>query len=120
MLENTVVKIVAIGCEEVGLYGAHAFVRRFGDYLASENTYVLNFDNVGKGDLYYCMGEGMLGFHHYDSQLVTMAKPLSFGEFLDVKPFRYTLAQFDSLILTHENIKTITFISLDNQNVIPN
>lgn len=120
VLENTMVKIVATGCEEVGLYGARAFVRRFGDDLASENTYVLNFDNVGKGDLYYCVGEGMLGFHHYDSQLVTMAEHLSFGEFSDVKPLRYTLAQFDSLILTHENIKTITFISLDDHKGIPN
>lgn len=119
VLKNTSVRIIATGCEEAGLYGARAFVEQFRNDRVSDNTYVLNIDNVGKGNLHYCVGEGMLGFHHYDSELVTIAEHISYGEFSDVKPFRYTLAQFDSLILSHENIKTITLISLDDRKLIP-
>lgn len=119
-LENSNVRIVATGCEEEGMYGARGFAKRYGNEFDLENTYVLNFDNVGSGNLRYCVGEGMILFHHYDPALVAKAASIAESRFPDVKPLRYTLAYFDALALVQRDLKTITFIALDENNRIPN
>lgn len=117
---NTAVKIIATGCEEAGLYGARDVVKRYGSDLDSANNYVLNFDNVGAGDLYYCIGEGMLGFFHYDPELVSAAEDVSREKFPETKPLKYTRAYFDTLVFVHNHIKSISFIALNRDGNIPN
>ncbi len=119
-LQNSNIRIIATGCEEEGMYGARGFVKRYGDDLDLENTYVLNFDNVGSGNLRYCVGEGMILFHHYDPELVAKAASVAESRFSDIKPLRYTLAYFDALALLQQKVKTMTFIALDENNRIPN
>jgi hypothetical protein len=116
---NTTVKIIATGCEEVGMHGARDFVKRYTDELDLQNTFILNFDNVGAGELHYCIGEGMLGFHHYDPKMVSIADRIAQEKIPHVKPLRYTRAYFDALALVHQDIKTITFIALDKDKTIP-
>lgn len=119
-LESAEIIIVATGCEEVGTVGAQAFLEQHFDDFDRENTYVLNFDNVGAGALNYCVGEGMLSFWHYDAEMVAIAEQLSQQlSFESVENCEYRLAYFDTLPIVQEQYKCMTFIGLQEDKRIP-
>jgi hypothetical protein len=91
------------GCEEVGALGAKALARHL-----PPGTLVLNLDNVGRGELFYAEGEGMLRYTPYRGPLLEAARRTP-----GARPLRYRLAYFDALPLAQRGFPTLTLIRLD-------
>jgi len=120
-LQNTNLWIVFTGCEEAGIQGARYFLNNHKFYLASENTYVINIDNVGKGNLHYVSGEGMLLFWKYDKTIIDKCAAItSLHRFSKIQPLEYRRAYFDALVFAQQGYPCTTLIALDNDGNIPN
>jgi Peptidase family M28 len=108
------VTLLLTGCEEVGARGAAHFAQAL---RTTGETFVLNLDNVGRGDLHYATGEGMLQYHPYDSSLVALAQDVARTH--AAKPLEYRLAYFDTLPFALRGVPCLTLIALEG-NRIPN
>ena len=64
-LERTEVIAVATGCEESGMGGAAAWLRRSRDELHPDRTLVVGLDQIGAGDPHVLTGEGPPLLAHY-------------------------------------------------------
>nr|WP_234506695.1 M28 family peptidase [Thermus brockianus] len=91
------------GCEEVGALGAKALARHL-----PPGALVLNLDNVGRGELFYAEGEGMLRYTPYRGPLLEAARRTP-----GARPLRYRLAYFDALPLAQRGFPTLTLIRLE-------
>ncbi|MFN4070458.1 MAG: M28 family peptidase [Thermus caldifontis] len=91
------------GCEEVGTLGAKALIPHL-----PPGTLVLNLDNVGRGELFYAEGEGMLRFVPYRGALLEAARKTP-----GARPFRYRLAYFDTLPLAQRGFPCLSLIRLE-------
>jgi hypothetical protein len=69
---------------------------------------VLNLDNVGRGELFYAEGEGMLLFFPYRGPLLEAARKTP-----GARPVRYRLAYFDTLPLTQRGSSCLTLVRLE-------
>jgi hypothetical protein len=90
------------GCEEVGALGAKALLAHL-----PPKAWVLNLDNVGRGELFFVEGEGMLRFVPYRGPLLEAARRRG------LKPLRYRLAYLDTLPLAQKGFPTLALIRLD-------
>jgi hypothetical protein len=72
-LERTEVIAVASGCEESGMGGAAAWLRRARDELHPERTLVIGLDQIGAGDPHVLTGEGPPLIAHYRAEDVERA-----------------------------------------------
>lgn len=112
---------VATGSEEVGANGMTEFMKMYGEDFEPNNTYFINFDNIGSGNLHYYTGEGMLQFFRFSKDLVAAAKKASQKkEFKSVTPAKYTLAYTDAIIPASRGWDSILFLATDNKGHIPN
>jgi hypothetical protein len=91
------------GCEEVGALGAKALLPHL-----PLGTLVLNLDNVGRGELFFAEGEGMLLYFPYQGPLLEAAR-----EVPGARPLRYRLAYFDTLPLTRKGFSCLTLVRLE-------
>ncbi|RIH81450.1 Peptidase family M28 [Calidithermus terrae] len=103
------VVLALTGCEEVGAKGALALARG-GEIPAG--ALILNLDNVGRGTLFYAVGEGMLGYRPYAGELLEAARALP-----GARPLEYRLAYFDTRAFPKN--PCLTLIRLE-EGVIPN
>jgi hypothetical protein len=94
------------GCEEVGAKGATALVR---DRLVPPDALVLNVDNVGRGELRYAEGEGMLAYYPFRGALLEAARALP-----GARPVAYRLAYFDTLPFARAGFECLTLIRLED------
>ena len=92
------------GAEEVLTKGAEHLAR---SGLVPPDALVLNIDNVGKGELFYATGEGMLVFHPYKGELLERAKATP-----GAKGLEYRLAYFDTLPFAARGNPCLTLIRL--------
>lgn len=99
------------GCEEVGAKGAEHLAR---SGLIPKDALVLNLDNVGRGELFYATGEGMLTYRPYAGSLVEKAREVS-----GVQPIEYRLAYFDARPFALRGYSCLTLIRLQ-EGVPPN
>ena len=112
---------VATGSEEVGAVGMADFMKTYGDDLEPDNTYFINFDNIGQGNLHYYTGEGMLHFYKFSKDLIAAAqKTTQTKEFKSVKPGKYTLAYTDAIIPASRGWHSILLLATDDKGRIPN
>ncbi|MBW6395766.1 Zn-dependent exopeptidase M28 [Thermus sp. SYSU G05001] len=91
------------GCEEVGALGAKALTPHL-----PPGTLVLNLDNVGRGELFYAEGEGMLLYVPYRGALLDAARKTP-----GARPLRYRLAYFDTLPLAQRGFPCLSLIRLE-------
>ncbi|MCX7848729.1 M28 family peptidase [Thermus sp.] len=91
------------GCEEVGALGAKALLPHL-----PPDTLVLNLDNVGRGELFYVEGEGMLRYFPYHGALLEAARKTP-----GAKPLRYRLAYLDTLPLAQRGFPSLGLIRLE-------
>ena len=73
-LERTEVIAVATGCEESGMGGTAAWLRRARDELDPERTLVVGLDQIGAGDPHVLSGEGPPLIAHYREEDVVRAQ----------------------------------------------
>jgi len=95
--------LALMGCEEVGALGAKALLPHL-----PTGALVLNRDNVGRGELFYAEGEGMLLFFPYRGSLLEAARKTP-----GARPVRYRLAYFDTLPLTQRGFSCLTLVCLE-------
>ncbi|GEM82144.1 M28 family metallopeptidase [Meiothermus hypogaeus] len=100
------VMLALTGSEEVGAKGAEHLAR---SGRVPPDALVLNIDNVGKGELFYATGEGMLVYHAYLGVLLERARATS-----GAQPLAYRLAFFDTRPFAARNIPCLTLIRLEN------
>jgi hypothetical protein len=112
---NTRVTLLLTGCEEVGAVGAKAFL---GTLEPSEfpHTLVLNLDNVGKGNLHFATGEGMLEYVPYAKEAVEIAREVARDNNLNntVTELEYRLAYFDTLPFAKAGVPCLSLIALES------
>ena len=107
---DTEIMVVATGCEEVGMVGMQAFLRRHADELS--RAWIINIDNVGAGDIHYVTEEGMLLRHKPGRELVDMAARVSSLPGLDVTGAPFRVASTDSEPAMMRGLAALTVIGL--------
>jgi Zn-dependent M28 family amino/carboxypeptidase len=103
-LPNYRIVLALTACEEVGAKGAEYLVR---SGLIPPDALVLNVDNVGQGELFYAVGEGMLVYHPYQGALLEAARKTA-----GAKPLEYKLAYFDTRPFAARGTSCLTLIRL--------
>lgn len=103
-LPNYRVMLALTGAEEVGAKGATHLAR---SGLVPPDALVLNIDNVGRGELFYAVGEGMLVFHPYAGALRELARGMP-----GARPLEYRLAYFDTLPFVAKGNPCLSLIRL--------
>jgi hypothetical protein len=116
------VEVVLTGAEEANLKGSLAYLRSQQRQLDPRNTYVLNFDNVGLGQLRVITRTGSLTDVVYDNALVTAAleTAASDARFQEIKPGVWHTGDFDSLWFARAGVPSLTLSAQDDQGHIPN
>lgn len=112
---------VSTGSEEVGAVGMSSFLKAYAEDFIKDNTYFINFDNLGKGNPHYFLGEGMLNFYKFSPDLVKAAERTArLKEFKEFRPAKYKVAYTDAIVPACRGYQAILFLALDERGVIPN
>jgi len=118
-LGETEVWALNTGCEEVGCYGAEAFVRQHRGEL--EGAFFIVFDSVGGPGAGACFitWEGMTRRYHPDGRLLALARSIASAR-ADLrayeKPMR--LGYTEGAIGVKYGLRTLTFVGLGRQDGI--
>lgn len=104
------------GCEEVGLRGMHHFLA---ETQPHKDTMFVNLDNVGGGRLRYLLGEGMLAYQHYASEMIAVAEAVAKSHADEVRPLKNLLLPTDGLLSAKAGHPTITFLAANDDGSIP-
>lgn len=116
---NVRLSFLFTGAEEVGMRGMHHFVKQARLRGFAPDTIFINVDNVGGGHLRYMLGEGMLGYQHFDAALVALAGRLAEEFDTDVLPLQNTLLPTDALVPAKAGYPAITFLATRGDESIP-
>ncbi|UNC92359.1 M28 family metallopeptidase [Candidatus Contubernalis alkaliaceticus] len=110
---------LATGSKEAGTVGMIKFLDHY--KLNKENTFFVNLDSIGTGDLKYILKEGILKQHHADSKLLKMAR-LSAEEKpkLNFTGASYNLLATDATAAMARGYKAMTLIALDDEGMVSN
>ncbi len=113
-LPEWTVELVLTSAEEANLKGSLAYFKTSGPFDC-ENTYVLNFDNVGAGQLKIITRTGSLTDVVYDNSLVNTALNVAETDsrFVDVRPGVWRTGDFDSLWFARAGIPSLTISAQD-------
>jgi len=107
------------GCEESGTYGMIDFLDKYGEQY--KDTFFVNLDNIGSGNLYYMSGEGMFPVYKASSELIDACATVSgCRPDLNVKQGVYNLLSTDAMPLLARKYKAISFLALDDEGLLPN
>ncbi|MHB8872715.1 MAG: M28 family metallopeptidase [Myxococcaceae bacterium] len=114
--------LVLTSAEEVGMIGAGAYAKAHRGELDPARTLVLNFDNVGAGDLGIVETSGSLTTLRYDNRLTQEARRQAQpgGAFPGVRAFSWHTGDFDTLPFARVGIPCLTLLALDANGCIPN
>ena len=112
---------VSTGSEEVGAIGMDNFLKTYRDDFEKKSTYFINFDNIGKGELHYYLGEGMLNFYRFSDSLISAAhKAAAKKEFKNITPKKFRVAYTDAIIPASRGYHAMLLLSTNEQHIIPN
>jgi hypothetical protein len=119
-LANTEVWTLHSGCEEVGCYGADAFLREYRERL--DGASFISLDSVGGPGSGPCFitREGMVRRYHSDPGLIALAKDIAarrpeLGAYAMVMSTAYT----EGAIGIKHGLPSITFVNLRPDGVLP-
>jgi Iap family predicted aminopeptidase len=120
-LENLDVELVLTGAEEVGMIGARAYMKAHYETFTKE-TYLINFDTLGSGDLKIITQTGSWGNIVYDNDLVKIATEITQNNsaLQEVKTGAWHTADFDSVWFQRAGIPSVTLASLNKNGRMPN
>jgi hypothetical protein len=119
-LRETDVWVVLTGCEEVGCYGADAFLRDRGDELSG--AFWLTLDNVGgeNTSLCYLTTETFLLSTHSDSELLRFADAIATEKpDLKARPHRFRGAYTEGAIGAKHGLRVLTLIATRPNGAVP-
>ena len=119
-LARTEVWALASGCEEVGSYGAQAFLARHAAELA--NTYAISIDNVAGRDAGPCYTtvEGMVfPLRPAPALLGAAARVAAVRPELGAYALPYTTLHTDATAFMSRGVPSLSFVGLTRERVIP-
>ena len=110
---------LATGCEEAGAVGMIKFLEEYNP--DKQNTFFINIDNIGSGDLKYIMKEGILKKYASNDKLLKKAS-LSAQEKPEIKVSGapYHLLITDATAALARNYKAMTILAMNKEGLLPN
>lgn len=116
------VELVLTGAEEVGMVGSRAYYLANREKLDSAHTYVLNVDNMGRGDITIITRTGSICNVVYDNPLVDAARRVAATDsrFNDVRTGVWHTGDFDSIWFARAGVQSLTLSAQDGEGCIPN
>jgi hypothetical protein len=120
-LSNLEIELVLTGAEEVGMIGSRAYMKKHYTEFNKE-TYLVNFDTLGSGNLKIITQTGSWSNIVYDNHLIQIAKqsvtelPILKG----VTTGAWHTADFDSVWFQRAGIPAVTLAALDGNGRMPN
>lgn len=120
-LQNLDIDLVITGAEEVGMIGARAYMKAHYQEFTKE-TYLINFDTLGSGDLKIITQTGSWSNIVYDNVLVKKAKEVTIqtADLKDINTGAWHTADFDSVWFQRAGIPSLTLAALDKNGRMPN
>lgn len=120
-LQNLDIELVITGAKEVGMIGARAYMKAHYQEFTKE-TYLINFDTLGSGDLKIITQTGSWSTTVYDNVLVKTAKEITANttSLQDVKTGAWHTDDFDSVWFQRAGIPSLTLAALDKNGRMPN
>jgi hypothetical protein len=120
-LKNLDVELVLTGAEEVGMIGSKAYLKKHYKEF-NKNTFLINFDTLGGGNLKIINKTGSWGDIVYTNKLVEIAEGITAAKTgLDhVKTGAWHTADFDSVWFHRAGIPSVTLAALDTNGRMPN
>ncbi len=120
-LESTEVWCVATGSEESGMFGMIHFLKEYGKNFDKNKTFILNFDMVGSGDIYYITGEGLLTTMKSDKLLIEIAdKVAKSHEEWNIRSRTYKLLPTDATPAIARGFKAMSIMGFNEKGLLPN
>lgn len=116
------VEVVLTSAEEANMIGArHYYVKNKKELLENE-TFVLNFDNLGAGNIKIVTQTGSITMIKYDNPLVDAAVKTAGDEerFGDITTGHWHTGDFDSIWFERGGIPSLTISAQDEMGRIPN
>ncbi|RFS14238.1 M28 family metallopeptidase [Emticicia sp. C21] len=120
-LSTLEVELVLTGAEEVGMIGSRAYLKKHYTEFNKE-TYLVNFDTLGNGNLKIITQTGSWSNIVYDNKLIQIAKQ-SVSELSTLKEVTtgaWHTADFDSVWFQRAGIPAVTLAALDSSGRMPN
>jgi acetylornithine deacetylase/succinyl-diaminopimelate desuccinylase-like protein len=110
--------VVLTGAEETGMNGAKYYFNKTD--LAPENSFVLNFDSIGKGDLKIVTETGSITKLIYKGKLVDTAIETAKNDarFNSVKQGSWHTGDFDTIWFARAGIQSLTLSAQDTDGTI--
>ncbi|WP_394991465.1 M28 family metallopeptidase [Emticicia sp.] len=120
-LQNIDIELVITGAQEVGMIGARAYMKTHYKEFTKE-TYLINFDTLGSGDLKIITQTGSWSNIIYDNDLIKIAKETAAQtpDLKDIKTGAWHTADFDSIWFQRAGIPSLTLAALDKNGRMPN
>lgn len=116
-LLTTTVTLVATGAEESGTNGALDFLRR---HQPSKETFIINLDNLGSGNLTAITHEGILGTKPSSPELLSLAEHTVEEKNLKLKFRPYNLLTTDGTVFIKRKYPVMTVMAFDQEGLLPN
>lgn len=120
-LQNIDVELVITGAKEVGMIGARAYMKAHYQEFTKE-TYLINFDTLGSGNLKIITQTGAWSNIVYDNDLIKIATE-TVAQSTDLKNIssgEWHTADFDSVWFQRAGIPSLTLAALDKNGRMPN
>lgn len=120
-LPNLEVELVLTGAEEVGMIGSRAYLKKHYTEFNKE-TYLVNFDTLGNGNLKIITQTGSWSNIVYDNKLIQIAKQsvTELPTLKEVSTGAWHTADFDSVWFQRVGIPAVTLAALDSNGRMPN
>ncbi|MFD2524027.1 M28 family metallopeptidase [Emticicia soli] len=120
-LPNLEIELVLTGAEEVGMIGSRAYMKKHYTEFNKE-TYLLNFDTLGKGNLKIITQTGSWSNIVYDNHLIQVAKQAvtELPTLKNVTTGAWHTADFDSVWFQRAGVPAVTLAALDAHGRMPN
>ncbi|GAB3510269.1 M28 family metallopeptidase [Emticicia fontis] len=120
-LPNLEVELVLTGAEEVGMIGSRAYLKKHYTEFNKE-TYLVNFDTLGNGNLKIITQTGSWSNIVYDNKLIQIAKQsvTELSALKEVTTGAWHTADFDSVWFQRAGIPAVTLAALDSNGRMPN
>ncbi|MCK5310627.1 MAG: M28 family peptidase [Desulfobacteraceae bacterium] len=114
--------VVLTGAEETGMNGSKYYFNKNKNDFTPENTFVLNFDSIGKGDLKIITKTGSISTVYYKGALVDAALKTAKSEdrFNSVKEASWHTGDFDTIWFARAGIESLTLSVQDKNGAILN
>lgn len=120
-LSNLEVELVLTGAEEVGMIGSRAYLKKH--YMEfNKETYLVNFDTLGNGNLKIITQTGSWSNIVYDNKLIQIAKQsvTEVPTLKEVTTGAWHTADFDSVWFQRAGIPAVILAALDSNGRMPN